>query len=95
LRPAPPTQGQREVPYADRGSPGAGSVQLSAAKAAALQEVSRRSAPRARPSSGSFGEYARLQRLDDAMTKYNTKYFRGARNAVASGWRLEVRRHLR
>jgi hypothetical protein len=52
--------------------PGAGSAQLSAAKAAALQEVqSALSSVRQAQQSGNFAEYGQaLQRLDDAMTKY-------------------------
>jgi uncharacterized membrane protein (UPF0182 family) len=52
--------------------PGGGSVQLSAAKAAALQEVnSALDAVHQAQTSGNFAQYGQaLQRLDDAMNKY-------------------------
>ena len=74
---APPVQGQApEVPTpiaAVPPGPGGG-TQLSAAKAAALQEVnSALDAVRQAQQSGNFAEYGQaLQRLDDAMTKYTS-----------------------
>jgi len=70
---APPVQGQApEVPTPVAVPPGAGSTQLSAAKAAALQDVqSALTAVRQAQQSGNFAEYGQaLQRLDDAMNKY-------------------------
>ena len=61
------------MPTPDRGvPPGGGSVQLSAAKAAALQEVNTAlDAVQQAQQSGNFAEYGQaLQRLDDAMNKY-------------------------
>ena len=69
----PPSQGQApEVPTPIAVPPGAGSAQLSAAKAAALQEVQTAlNGVRQAQQSGNFAEYGQaLQRLDDAMTKY-------------------------
>ena len=71
----PPSQGQApEVPIPVAVPPGGGSAQLSAAKAAALQEVqSALDAARQAQQSGDFAEYGQaLQRLDDAMTKYTS-----------------------
>ena len=53
--------------------PGAGAVQLSGAKAAALQEVqSALDGVRQAQQGGDFAEYGQaLQRLDDAMKKYS------------------------
>ena len=70
----PPSQGQApEVPTPIAVPPGAGPVQLSAAKAAALQEVqSALDGVRQAQQGGDFAEYGQaLQRLDDAMKKYN------------------------
>jgi uncharacterized protein len=69
----PPSQGQApEVPVAV--PPGAGAVQLSAAKAAALQEVqSALDGVRKAQQGGDFADYGQaLQRLDDAMKKFNS-----------------------
>ena len=54
--------------------PGAGRTQLSAAKAAALQEVnSALDGVRQAQQSGNFAQYGdALQRLDDAMKKYSS-----------------------
>src|SRR5258705_4152570 len=71
--PAAPSQGQRpEVPIPIAAAPGGGSVQLSAAKAAALQEVnSALDAVHQAQQSGNFANYGQaLQRLDDAMNNY-------------------------
>jgi uncharacterized membrane protein (UPF0182 family) len=71
----PPSQGQApEVPIPVAVPPGGGSAQLSAAKAAALEEVqSALTAARQAQQSGDFAEYGQaLQRLDDAMTKYTS-----------------------
>jgi len=71
--PAPnPQQGRApEVPV-PVAVPGAGPTQLSAAKAAALQEVSTAMANmRTAQESGDFAEFGQaLQALDDAVTKY-------------------------
>ena len=69
----PPSQGQApEVPTPIAVPPGGGSVQLSAAKSAALQEVnSALDAVHQAQQSGNFAQYGQaLQRLDDAMSKY-------------------------
>jgi hypothetical protein len=69
----PPSQGQApEVPIAV--PPGGGALQLSAAKAAALQEVnSALDSVRQAQQSGNFAQYGdALQRLDDAMKKYTS-----------------------
>ena len=57
-----------------RGATGAGQVQLSGPKAAALQEIeTAMEAVKQAQQSGNFAEYGEaLQRLDDAMTKYDT-----------------------
>ncbi len=71
----PPTQGQApEVRTPIAVPPGGGSVQLSAAKAAALQEVnSALDAVHSAQQSGNFAQYGQaLQRLDDAMNNYTT-----------------------
>ena len=71
----PPVQGQApEVPVPIAVPPGGGSVQLSAAKAAALQEVnSALDAVHQAQTSGNFAQYGQaLQRLDDAMNKYTS-----------------------
>jgi uncharacterized membrane protein (UPF0182 family) len=71
----PPSQGQApEVPVPVAAPPGAGSVQLSAAKAAALQEInSALDGVRQAQQSGDFAKYGEaLQRLDDAMKKYTS-----------------------
>ena len=71
----PPSQGQApEVPIPIAVPPGGGSVQLSAAKAAALQDVqSALNAVRQAQQSGNFAQYGEsLQRLDDAMNKYTS-----------------------
>jgi len=54
--------------------PNAGAVQLSGAKAAALQEVnSALDAVREAQQDGNFAQYGQaLQRLDDAMKKYQS-----------------------
>jgi uncharacterized membrane protein (UPF0182 family) len=54
--------------------PGAGGVQLSAAKAAALQDInSALDSVRQAQQSGNFADYGQaLQRLDDAMKKYQS-----------------------
>lgn len=70
----PPTPGQApEVPTPIAAVP-PGGAQLSAAKAAALQEVSAAlDAVRQAQQSGNFAQYGQaLQRLDDAMTKYDS-----------------------
>ena len=83
---APPTDGQPaapanqpgrapEVPTPIAGVPGPGGpTQLSAARAAALQDVQAAMGElRTAQQSGDFGEFGTaLQRLDDAMKKYNT-----------------------
>ena len=64
-----------EVPTSDRGGPRPGGpTQLSAAKAAALQDVQTAMGElRTAQQSGNFEEFGTaLQRLDDAMKKYNT-----------------------
>jgi uncharacterized membrane protein (UPF0182 family) len=63
-----------EVPTPIAVPPGAGSTQLSAAKAAALQEVnSALDAVHQAQQSGNFSDYGQaLQRLDDAMNKYTS-----------------------
>jgi uncharacterized membrane protein (UPF0182 family) len=75
--PPPANQAAPEVPTPVAAvPPGAGSVPLSAAKAAALQEVqSALDNARQAQQSGNFADYGQaLQRLDDAMNKYtNTK----------------------
>ncbi|HTI75962.1 MAG TPA: UPF0182 family protein [Mycobacterium sp.] len=71
----PPSQGQApEVPVPVAAPPGAGAVQLSGAKAAALQDVnSALDAVRQAQQSGNFAQYGdALQRLDDAMKRYQT-----------------------
>src|SRR6185503_1261162 len=72
---APPAnQGQApEVPTPIAVPPGAGPLQLSGAKAAALQEVqSALDGVRQAQQGGDFAAYGQaLQRLDDAMKKYN------------------------
>jgi uncharacterized membrane protein (UPF0182 family) len=71
----PPSQGQApEVPTPIAVPPNASGVQLSAAKAAALQEVnSALDGVRSAQQSGNFGDYGQaLQRLDDAMKKYQS-----------------------
>jgi uncharacterized membrane protein (UPF0182 family) len=71
----PPSQGQApEVPVPVAVPPGAGAVQLSGAKSAALQEVnSALDAVRQAQQSGNFAQYGEaLQRLDDAMKKYSS-----------------------
>ena len=70
----PPIQGQApEVPTPVAVPPGSGPVQLSAAKSAALQEVqSALDGVHQAQQSGDFAEYGQaLQRLDDAMKKFN------------------------
>ena len=70
----PPSEGQvPEVPTPIAVPPGAGPLQLSGAKAAALQEVqSALDGVRQAQQSGDFAEYGQaLQRLDDAMKKYS------------------------
>jgi len=70
----PPSQGQApEVPTPIAVPPGAGAVQLSGAKAAALQEVqSALDGVRQAQQGGDFAAYGQaLQRLDDAMKKYS------------------------
>jgi uncharacterized membrane protein (UPF0182 family) len=54
--------------------PGAGGVPLSAAKAAALQDInSALDSVRQAQQSGNFADYGQaLQRLDDAMKKYQS-----------------------
>jgi uncharacterized membrane protein (UPF0182 family) len=54
--------------------PGGGAVQLSAPKAAALQEIqTAMDAVKQAQQSGNFAEYGEaLQRLDDAMNKYDS-----------------------
>ena len=86
---APPPDGQPAAPPATANVPGGapevptpvpsavppgGPVQLSAAKAAALQEVQTAlSALRQAQQSGNFASYGEaLQRLDDAMNKFNS-----------------------
>jgi len=72
---APPSQGQApEVPTPIALPPNAGAMQLSAAKAAALQEVnSALDGVRSAQQSGNFANYGEaLQRLDDAMKKYQS-----------------------
>src|SRR5690242_11592179 len=72
---APPVQGQApEVPVPVAVPPGGGATQLSAAKAAALQEVnSALDGIHSAQQSGNFADYGQaLQRLDDAMKKYQT-----------------------
>ncbi|MDG4664353.1 UPF0182 family protein [Mycobacterium sp. 236(2023)] len=66
-----PPAGQPEVPVA---VPGAGPTQLSAAKAAALQDVNAAlDALKGAQESGDFAQYGdALQRLDDAVTKYQS-----------------------
>jgi uncharacterized membrane protein (UPF0182 family) len=75
--PPPANQAAPEVPTPVAAvPPGAGSASLSAAKAAALQEVqSALDNARQAQQSGNFADYGQaLQRLDDAMNKYtNTK----------------------
>ena len=73
----PPSQGQApEVPTPIAVVPPGpgGPVQLSAAKAAALQEVNAAlDAVRQAQQSGNFAQYGQaLQRLDDAMVKYDS-----------------------
>jgi uncharacterized protein len=71
----PPSQGQApEVPTPVAVPPGAGPLQLSAAKAAALQEVqSALDGARQAQQSGDFAGYGQaLQRLDNAMKKFNS-----------------------
>lgn len=71
--PPTPQQGQApEVPTPVAAVPGAGPVQLSAAKAAALQDVNNAlDAVQQAQRGGNFADYgAALQRLDDAMNKY-------------------------
>ncbi len=71
----PPSQGQApEVPTPIAAPPGAGALQLSAAKSAALQDVnSALDAVRQAQQSGNFADYGQaLQRLDDAMKKYQS-----------------------
>src|SRR6476660_2518701 len=71
----PPSQGQApEVPMPIAVPPGAGAVQLSAAKAAALQDVqSALDSVRQAQQGGHFADYGQaLQRLDDAMKKYSS-----------------------
>ena len=71
----PPSQGQApEVPMPIAVPPGAGAVQLSAAKAAALQDVqSALDSVRQAQQGGNFADYGQaLQRLDDAMKKYSS-----------------------
>src|SRR6476620_4672367 len=70
----PPSEGQApEVPTPIAVPPGAGAVQLSGAKAAALQEVqSALDGVRQAQQGGDFAAYGQaLQRLDDAMKKYS------------------------
>jgi len=70
----PPIQGQApEVPTPVAVPPGSGPVQLSAAKSAALQEVqSALDGVHQAQQSGDFADYGQaLQRLDDAMKKFN------------------------
>ncbi|MCW2627138.1 MAG: hypothetical protein JWR48_3860 [Mycobacterium sp.] len=70
----PPSQGQApEVPIPVAVPPGSGPVQLSGAKAAALQEVqSALDGVRQAQQGGDFAGYGQaLQRLDDAMKKFN------------------------
>jgi uncharacterized membrane protein (UPF0182 family) len=72
---APPVQGQApEVPTPVAVPPGAGSTQLSAAKAAALQEVNTAlDALQGAQTNGNFAEFGEaLQRLDDAVKKYQS-----------------------
>lgn len=76
-RPAapPPNQGQApEVPVPVAVPPGAGATQLSAAKAAALQDVNTAlDGVRQAQQTGNFAQYGEaLQRLDDAMKKYSS-----------------------
>src|SRR6201991_3789211 len=71
----PPGQGQvPEVPSPVAVPPGGPGVQLSAAKAAALQDVqSALDGMREAQQNGNFTDYGQaLQRLDDAMKKYNS-----------------------
>ncbi|MBE1547361.1 hypothetical protein GGC64_001369 [Mycobacterium sp. OAS707] len=71
----PPSQGQApEVPTPIAVPPNASATQLSAAKAAALQEVnSALDGVRSAQQSGNFSQYGEaLQRLDDAMKKYQS-----------------------
>ena len=71
----PPSQGQApEVPMPIAVPPGAEAVQLSAAKAAALQDVqSALDSVRQAQQGGNFADYGQaLQRLDDAMKKYSS-----------------------
>src|SRR5689334_1201751 len=71
----PPSEGQApEVPRPVAIPPGGPSLQLSAAKAAALQDVqSALDGMRAAQQNGNFSDYGQaLQRLDDAMKKYNS-----------------------
>src|SRR3954464_2153826 len=71
----PPSQGQApEVPTPIAVPPNAGAVQLSGAKAAALQEVnSALDGVRQAQQNGNFANYGEaLQRLDDAMKKYQS-----------------------
>ncbi len=78
-KPAAPPSNQEgrapEVPVPVAGVPGPGGPsQLSAAKAAALQDVQQAMGElRTAQQSGDFAEFGTaLQRLDDAMEKYNT-----------------------
>ncbi|GAC1635820.1 MAG: UPF0182 family protein [Mycobacterium sp.] len=76
-RPAatPPSHGQApEVPTPVAVPPGAGAVQLSAAKSEALQEVqSALEGMRQAQQGGNFADYGQaLQKLDDAMKKFNS-----------------------
>ncbi|GAC1396149.1 MAG: UPF0182 family protein [Mycobacterium sp.] len=76
-RPAatPPSQGKApEVPTPVAVPPGAGAVQLSAAKSEALQEVqSALEGMRQAQQGGNFADYGQaLQKLDDAMKKFNS-----------------------
>ena len=76
-RPTPSNQEGRapEVPVPVAGVPGPGGPsQLSAARAAALQDVQQAMGElRTAQQSGDFAEFGTaLQRLDDAMEKYNT-----------------------
>jgi uncharacterized membrane protein (UPF0182 family) len=74
--PAAPPPGQEgrapEVPTPVAAVPGGGAVQLSAAKAAALQDVnSALDGLRTAQQSGNFAQYGQaLQKLDDAVAKY-------------------------
>jgi uncharacterized membrane protein (UPF0182 family) len=75
-QPAAPPPGQQgtppQVPSPVAVVPGGGAVQLSAAKAAALQDVNTAlDGIRSAQQSGNFAQYGEaLQRLDDAMTAY-------------------------